>query len=365
MTPDHGRAIDGVRTIAVLRPSALGDFIFCLPALHALKLCYPQARITYIGKPWHADFLRGRAGPVDEVVVMPPYPGVGAPAPAPERGVQAAGLGDNTDAGRFIAGMRARRFDLALQLYGGGRHANPLVLGFGARCTVGLQAGDAAPLDRNLPHVGVVNKRLQLLEVAALAGAHAWPMRQRLHVSARDREEAARCLPPAAGDTLVLLQPGSSDARRCWPAAQFARLGDALVARGARVIVNGTREEAPLVASILAAMRHPAADLSGNASLPALCGLLERCALVVSNDTGPLHLALEIGTPAVGIYWLTNLVESAPLHQQHHRAAVSLQVHCAVCGAENITRRCPHDSSFVAAVPFDDVLAHALALLHL
>ena len=419
MNPEQGWEAGSVRSIAVLRPNALGDFIFCLPALHALRQRYPAARLSYIGQAWHADFLRGRPGPIDEVLVMPPYPGVGAPATeggstrrsAPEGGaaapgaaglgvpehvapgsrrqanagaagaaagatsieassanalqgsIPAGGIGDPGPIDDFIARIRARRFDLALQLYGGGRHANPLLRRFGARHCVGMQASDAEPLDRNLHFADAVNKRLQLLEVAALAGAAAWPMHAPLQVTAQDRQQAARCVAPAAGDKLVLLQPGSRDPRRCWPARDFARLGDALSGRGMQILINGSQQEGPLVQSVIAAMRHPACDLSGKTSLHALCGLLERCALVVSNDTGPLHLALEIGVPAVGVYWFTNLIESAPLRQAGHRAAVSLQIHCPVCGAENIMQRCPHDASFVAGVSLDEVLAHALALL--
>ena len=341
-----------VRQIAVLRPNALGDFVFCLPALHALRQCYPAAHLLYIGLGWHAAFLEGRPGPVDSVAVMPPYPGMGVPGETDARAIDA-----------FVDALRTRRIDLAVQLFGGGRHANPLVRRLGARLTVGMCAAGAEPLDRNVRHEGVVNRRLQLLEVAALAGAAAWPMRRELHVTRHDQAEAARLLPPACGRPLVLLQPGATDPRRRWPVRRFAALGDLLAGEGALVAVNGSAEEGPLVRELIGAMRHPAIDLSGKASLGALCGILARSALVVSNDTGPLHLALALGTPAVGIYWLTNLIESAPLRQEGHRAAVSLRVHCSVCGEENITTRCTHDPSFVDDVTQEEVNALALELL--
>lgn len=62
-----GHLVRDVRRIAVLRPNTVGDFVFCLPALHALKHRYPHAEITYLGLPWHASILAGRAGPVDHV----------------------------------------------------------------------------------------------------------------------------------------------------------------------------------------------------------------------------------------------------------------------------------------------------------
>ena len=342
-----------VRKIAVLRPNALGDFVFCLPALHALKHAYPEAELVYLGLPWHAAFLGGRPGPVDRVVVVPPMPGINAaPDAAPGGPVIEAFLGNMRDAG----------FDLALQMFGGGRYANPLLRQFEARLSVGMRSADAAPLDRSLAYAGLVNRRLQLLEVAALAGATAWPMCGDLRVTAADRQLAAQLLPPEPGQRLVIVQPGASDMRRCWPAARFAAVADALVEVGAVVAVNGSGAETALVGAVLAAMRHPALALAGKASLQGLCGLLERCALVVSNDTGPLHLALALGKPCVGVYWFTNLIESAPLCQIGHRAALSTRVACPVCGMENTAMRCRHEVSFVDDVALEEVTALAIEL---
>ncbi|MBW8901627.1 MAG: glycosyltransferase family 9 protein, partial [Massilia sp.] len=72
--------LDDVRKIVVLRPSAVGDFVFALPALQALKQAWPQAELVLAGKAWQRTFLRGRAGPVDRVVAVPPVRGVGASA---------------------------------------------------------------------------------------------------------------------------------------------------------------------------------------------------------------------------------------------------------------------------------------------
>lgn len=340
-----------VRKIAVLRPNAVGDFMFSLPALHALKTSYPEAELVYLGQPWHARFLAGRPGPVDRVVVVPPMPGINA-------GPDAGGAG----AIAFIDAMRRERFDLALQMYGGGRYANPLLCKFEARLTVGMRSADAAPLDRALCYAGLVNRRLQLLEVAALAGAAVWPMNAELRVTGADRQLAAQLVSARPGRPLVIVQPGASDARRCWPATRFAAVADALVEEGALVAINGSAAETPVVSAVIDAMRHPAIDLGGKASLPALCGLLERCALVVSNDTGALHMALALGRPCVGIYWFAHLLESAPLCQHAHRAAMSARLACPVCGTDNTATRCQHEVSFVADVPLEEVTALAIDL---
>lgn len=361
--------LHGVAKIAVLRPNAVGDFVFALPALHALKHAYPKAELVLLGKPWHVSFLAGRPGPVDRVIVMPPVPGVGAPAAHEEDAahhtvddaVSRDAIG-TVDA--FVAQMRAEGFDIVAQMYGGGRYSNPFALRLGGRVTIGARAEGAAAPDRWCAHVEPGNRRLALLEIASLVGAPAPPPATReLAVTRADREEAYRMLAPDRHRPLVLLQPGSSDLRRCWPAAKFAAVGDALAAAGARVAVNGTAGEAALVRQVVQTMRDPAADLSGALGLGGLCGLLERSALLVSNDTGPLHLALALGTPAVGVFWHTNAIDGAPLQPSLLRAAVSSQTRCTACGMDNRRGRCAHQESFVDEVTVEEVESMALALL--
>ncbi|TFW30209.1 glycosyltransferase family 9 protein [Massilia horti] len=352
MKGEPPRPLDNVAKIAVLVPHSIGDFMFTLPALHALKHGYPDAELVIIGKPWQADFLRGRPGPVDRVLLLPPVDGVGGFPDADSEPVE-----------RFVEQARAERFDIAVQLYGGGRFSNPFVARLGARLTAGTRADDAPALDRWVRYAQPNNRRLALLEVAEQAGAVARLADQELCVTDDDRREAAAVLPPGAGQPLVLLQPGSTDPRRCWPPERFAAVGDALAGAGARIAVNGTAAEASLVRTVIDAMRHPAIDLSGKLGLRGLCGLLERVAMLVSNDTGPLHMALAIGTPAVGIFWLTNLIDGTPLRQGLLRVALSVRVHCPACGAVNLRTRCPHNDSFVSDVPLEEVTGLAMSLL--
>lgn len=344
-----------VRKIAVLRPNAVGDFVFALPALHALKHCYPEAEIVLLGKAWHAAFLAGRPGPVDRVAVLPPVPGVGA-------AVDAACDQDAID--DFVEAMRKERFDIALQMFGAGHYSNPFLLRMKARLSAGARADGAPLLDRWIPYCEPNNRRLALLDIAGLAGAWPGPLPwPELAVTDADRVDAAMAVPPLPDERLVVLQPGATDPRRCWPAQGFAQLGDRLAAMGMRIAVNGAADEAELVEAVVGHMRRPAFALSGKLGLGGLCGLLERASLVVSNDTGPLHLALALGVPSVGIFWLTNLLEGMPLHQSALRAALSPRTRCPVCGQDNVGTRCPHDASFVADVSLAQVEQLALSLL--
>lgn len=347
--------VDGVRKIAVLRPSAVGDFVFALPALHALKAAYPAAELVLVGKAWQRDFLEGRPGPVDRVVVLPPVAGVGA---LPDAEVDAAAV----DA--FVGRMQGEGFDLALQMFGGGRHSNAFLKRFRARLTVGARSPGACALDRWLPYREPAPRRLALLEIAGLAGAWPGPLPMpELALTAADKQEAASVLPPDADERIIVLQPGSTDPRRCWPADRFAALGDLLAQAGFHIVVNGAGDEAKRVDAMLRAMRHPATGPAGKLGLGGLCALLARARLLVSNDTGPLHLALALGVPSVGIFWLSNLVEGMPLRPSTLHVALANRTHCPVCGRDNLESRCAHDPSFVDDVSLEQVAAMALHAL--
>jgi ADP-heptose:LPS heptosyltransferase len=104
-------------------------------------------------------------------------------------------------------------------------------------------------------------------------------------------------------------------------------------------------------------------NLCGQLDMNALTGLLARCELVVSNDTGPLHLATAAGTRTVGIYWCGNLINAGWPTRSRHRPLASWQLDCPVCGVNCIDGHCGHTQSFVAGVAVQEVIASADALL--
>jgi ADP-heptose:LPS heptosyltransferase len=350
--PADRTIIPGVRKIAVLRANRLGDFLLTVPALEALRAAYPEAEIVLLGKTWHRSFLAERPGPIDRVVVVPAYGGVSAEPGTAE---------DRVEVERFFAAMQREQFDLALQLQGGGRHSNPFILGLGAGTTVGLRAEDAPPLDRWLPYIYFQHEVVRYLEVVSLAGATAGVLEPRISLLRSDLDEAESVV-PRTNRPLVALHPGAQDPRRRWPVERFAAVGDALSRAGAHIVVTGTEEERHLVEGVNRAMTAGAENLCGRLSLGGLAGLYARCALVISNDSGPLHLAVAAGTRTVGIFWSFNLVNVAPLTRERHRVAVSWRSECPGCGTDNTRERCEHETSFVADVAVDDVLEPALHL---
>jgi ADP-heptose:LPS heptosyltransferase len=351
---DGVELVKDVGRLAVLRANAIGDYLVSLPALEALRAAYPEAELVLLGSGWHAGFLAGRPGPVDRCVPVPPTAGVRDDRPpSPAAAVD-----------RFFARMRAERFDLAVQLQGGGSHSNPFVRRLGARVTAGSQAPDAPPLDRTVPYTGHQYEIHRFLEVAGLVGATPVTLESRLQVTATDRAAAAAAL--AEDDRpLVVLHPGANDPRRRWPVERLAVVGGELVRKGARLAVVGTAADQPLADRLLATLNGDAADLTGRLGLGGLAGLLERAALLVGNDSGPRHLAAAVGTATVAVHWCVSLGSYGPLYRARHRAPTAWRLHCPVCGANGLQQDCRtrHEASFVADVTTDEVLAEALDLL--
>ena len=351
--PFHaGAVVPDVRKIAVLRANALGDFVFALPAMQALRRTYPRAEIVLLGRRWHAEFLDGRPGPIDRVLVMPE----GAIGDDP----RATPRPDEVDA--FIALLQAEQFDVAVQIHGGGKNSNPFLLRGAARLTVGLRTPDAAALDRWVPYLYFQPETLRYLEVVALVGATTSAIEPRLQVTAADLSESCRVV-QYTPRPLAVLHPGASAMARRWPAERFALVADALAQRGYDIVLTGVPDEQGTVDQVVRRMQHPAQDVCGRLTLNGLTGLLARAALLVSNDTGPLHVAMALGTPTVGIYWCGNLINAGPFSRTWNRPAVSWRVICPVCGVNTLAEKCPHGHPPVDDVCVEEVLDHVLDLL--
>lgn len=343
----NGAALGELRSIAVLGQMKLGDFVFLEPALSNLRDRWPEAEIVLLGAAWQRDFLGGRPSVIDRVEVLPLVPGVGAPTgavPGPE-------LAD------FENRIRSHGFDAVLQCYGGGKTSNPFVSRLGARITAGFQDTDAPALDRTTPYVLRQHEVLRNVQAATLLGA-TWQARPpHFYLCAEDHRRLAETVTSAStnGESYAVLIPGARDAHRRWPVDRFGALADRLAHHEVQCVVTTDASERSRAAAVVAASSVHVLDLAGRLDLGALAAILANAALVVGNDTGPLHLARAVGARTVGIFWAPNAINAGAMDTNRHLAAISWAEECPVCETELLDAQCDHDAAAVSAVSVTEV----------
>jgi ADP-heptose:LPS heptosyltransferase len=342
-----------IKKIAVLRANALGDYIFVLPALQALRETFPAAEIVLLGRAWHKEYLQGRPGPVDRVVVVPLYGGIS------EREGYVA---DEAILSAFFHKMQQEEFDIAFQLHGGGRNSNPFLLRLGAKLTAGLKTPDAASLNINVPYVYYFNETMRYLEVVGRVGAKTKNIEPKIEVTDNDLQEAKSIINNPDDKPLAVIHPGASDIKRRWPGSNFAVIADYLTELGYHVCITGLAWEREIVDAVINNMvyKNTVQDLSDKLSLGGSTGLLSLSAIVISNDTGPLHVARALQRPSIGIFWCANIINASPMQITQNRNLLSWTMECPLCEVSSFkfhetNNGCNHQTSLVAAVTVDEV----------
>lgn len=310
--------------ILIIKPSAIGDIVHALPVLNLLRLKWPAAHVSWLVSGACASLLDGHPQ-IDQTIVFDRRRfGQGWRNP-----LAALGLAG------FVHQLRQGNFDLVLDLQGlfrsgwlaartgcrlrlGPREARELGWIFYNRyVTTGFPLGHA--VDRNLAF-------------ARALGLGTTPVKFVFPDVQREREQVAALLGSAAPYAVML--PGTNWETKRWPAEKFARCVQPLRQRfGLQTVVGGGKGDAPLAAQIPGAL-----DLTGKTTLRQLIALLEGAAVVIANDTGPMHIAAALDRPLVTIYGPTSPDRTGP----HGRldSVVHLDIECSPC----FGRHCSHIS---------------------
>jgi ADP-heptose:LPS heptosyltransferase len=349
--PDHpGCRLPGKPVeIGIFRALQLGDLLCAIPALRALRMARPQARITLIGLPWARDLIR-RTGYIDDFIEFPGFPGL------PERSPDLPSLG------AFIAAARARQFDLLIQMHGSGTITNPLVGMLGARRTAGFYLpGEHCPDDETyLPWPEHLPEIRRLLALMRHLNIPACGEMLELPILPEERMQflQLRATLPIGPKGYVCVHPGARMASRRWPVERFAQVADQLAAAGLTIVLTGTHAEAPLLQAIREQMQVPAIDLAGRTSLGALAALVMEAELVICNDTGMSHVAAAVGTRSVVICSGADPLRWRPLDDINHRFLWH-PVACRPCAWET----CPTGHECAKGVAVQTVVQAGFSLL--
>jgi lipopolysaccharide heptosyltransferase II len=312
-----------VRHILVMRLSSIGDILLTTPVLRLLRQHYPTAQIDFLVQARYQDLLRSNPC-VDRLILWQ------------------AGQG-----GQTLRTLRQARYDLVLDLHRTLR-SRLLYCGIWARCKL---AYNKHPLRRALlvrlgwntlqamtPVPELYAAPLRRLGVSAPLPALEMPLAPGSHEAMR--AHLAKVFPDGAVRPLLAVAPGARWPTKRWPVERFAKVAQELAApHQAAVVVLGGAADRPLGQELCRWLSVPVLDSTGTLTLMQTAALLQRCRLLLSNDSGLMHMATALEVPVVAVFGPT-VQEFGFYPFQACARVVSTAVACRPCSTKG-SARCP------------------------
>ena len=311
----------------IVKPSSLGDIAAALIVIEPLRRRFPDATIDWVVGEKYSDLLLDVPG-IDRLLLFD-RESWKRPASWPLALKKFL---------RLVREARRARYDVAIDLQGLTRSALITFLS-GARTRLGFStARELSSLFYNrriaVPEgtVHAVDRYLLAAEeLGAAAPCVSFPLVPKPEASARVRDllDAG-----GAGEPLVVLNPTARWETKRWMPDRYAEAGDYVreVLGGSAVMIGGA-DERETVSSVARMMKGECIDLSGKLTLGELTALLAMASALVTNDTGPMHIAAAVGTPVVAIFGPTDPARTGPCGR--HRA-IRASAPCSPC----LSRRC-------------------------
>ena len=351
------------KKILVVQPSWVGDAVMATPTLRAIRDLYPQAHISYLmrryvkpvyaGMPWADQLITYRTGKTKAK----------------------AGKGQFFD---LAARLHAGHFDLAILLPNSFKTALvckmariPRILGYERDGRSFLLTDRLLPFkDKGKFVPSPIVK--YYLGLAHYLGSKHTDLTLRLFVTPGEQREASEVFarsgldpelsrPAGRGNApLILLNPGAAfGAAKCWRPEYFAELADRFVDElGATVLLSAAPKERAIVEAIKRQMRHAPVDLSNKGmTLGSLKEIVRRCDLMVTNDTGPRHIAAAMDVPVVTVFGPTHPEWTEIYYAKERQVAV--KVFCGPCQRKT----CPLDHRCMTRVTPAMVFERSVELL--
>lgn len=278
--------------ILVTRTDRIGDLVLTTPVFKALREKFPSAWIAALVFIEHRDIVKGNPY-LDEVIL---YDKKGS-----EKGVLGQIL--------FASMLRRKKFDLVIHCHGTNRmHLASWLAGIPRRLGYERRAPWALthvhPYDKKAGQKQEAEYLFHLLEPLGIARPDKiemfFPLSERAE---RSLENLLFHYQVSKEKPWVILNPAASDITKMWPAEKFAEFAARLQKEMPCVFFAiGALNDRPVVESLREKSKVPIVDLGGKLTLGMLGSLLKRSTLLVSNDSGPVHIATAVGTPVVSIF---------------------------------------------------------------
>ena len=313
-----------VKNILVVSSTAIGDTLLSTPAIRAVRERYPNAGIIAHFRSGNMELFSNNPY-IDGII---PY------------------YGGYKKFIRTILDSRSHHFDLALIFHGNEPQATPMAYLSGARFIMKvpisreygfLLSNTSNGFDRPHQHHAIDVR----LKTASFAGCTGNNREMVLIADEADRSAAGSYLSRlgVAGNAILIgLQVGAATLYKIWPGEKFIELGKRLAKTdpNIRILLTGSPGEKKLCASVADAIGDRAYSTAGEISLTTLRGLIEKMRLLVTNDTGAMHMAVALKTKTVSIFCPTSPAGVGPIQDIHLHRIVHKDSPCSPC----ITKKC-------------------------
>lgn len=328
--------------ILVIKLSAIGDVIHTLPSVRALKKKFPDARITWVVETAAADLLKGNPD-LDRVIVSRRKAWVNDLK-------QFKNIGKSiSEFSAFIRTLNYRKYDIVIDFHGLFKSAILAFLVKGDRKIgydsmqelSGLFYTEKIPEDMDKHAVD------RYLDFARYLGCDTGTIQFNICPDAENEKKIDSLLQEnriSRDDKLIAVSPQALWETKLWDNEKFAQLCDRIASElGGRVIFTGNGA-AEMIADIRSRMKSDSINLEGKTTLRELAALYRRVALLVTTDSGPMHLAAAVNTPVVAIFGPTSPARTGPYGTIH--TVVQKGLTCVPCFLKHCeTRNCMNEIS--------------------
>ncbi len=325
---DHSIRSENVKVIVVAKLIGMGSILQATPLLKALKERYPDAKLVFVSLRSNQELLK-RLSCVDEILLLD------------DRSLLAMGLSTL----RTIAALISRGADLYLDLEVYSAFASLLALWAITRNRIGFYRHSTAFKKGIYTHLVYFNTRMPIrhlyLQLGRVFGVPAGQsdLTGPIRIDDSDRAGLPRILSQTAGWQLgkpyIVINPNASDLllERRWPIQHAIAAVSELVSLGHQVALIGAANERPFVQSLHDGLppciRTQVANTAGSLTLGELIALIDEASCVLTNDTGPMHIAIALARPTVCLFGPAN-----PEHygqELPHVEVFYLQIFCSPC----------------------------------
>ena len=280
------------KRILIMRTDRLGDVVITTPIIRALRMKYPNSYLAIMVKPENKDVVINNPD-LNEVIIC-------------DKDEKHKNIFGIVKLGLFV--LRKKKFDLGIAFHPTNR-VHILMLLAGIKKRVGYDRKMSCCLTDKFHHLKQFGEKHEidyLFDLLQFAGITIFDPNKTPYVvtSEEDKKIVDSVIKDLElGDNIIAVHPGASCLSKKWPTDKFAAVLDILKERySSDVVIVGSDDTEEISKNIIKKMKTNAVDLTGNFLLGEFSEFLSRCRMLVSNDSGPVHLAVSVGTPVISIF---------------------------------------------------------------